>query len=396
MSPLCESFLTAAQLDAPEIFYPLHARVCADCYLVQLREYVAPDEIFSDYAYFSSYSSSWVEHARRYCHDITARLALGGQSQVVELASNDGYLLQHFRPMGIPVLGVEPAANVAEAALAKGVPTEIAFFGRQEAQRLVAMGKAADLVIGNNVLAQVPDLDDFVGGIQVLLKPTGTVTLEFPHLLKLMDGNQFDTIYHEHFYYFSLATVERLAAKHSLAVYEVEELPTHGGSLRVYLCHTTNKASLRSSAVYDLLRREQQRGLQDSATYAAFTEQVQSTKRALLRFLVDAREAGKRVVGYGAPGKGNTLLNYCGIRTDLIEFLVDKNPYKHGRFAPGTHIPIYPVEDLDRAKPDYIVIMPWNLRDEILQQLQYAKQWHAQFVLAIPKLEVISSVDLAA
>ncbi|PSC03987.1 SAM-dependent methyltransferase [Alsobacter soli] len=388
MSPLCESFLEAAQVDAMEPYFPLNVLVCDDCFLVQLKEYVAPEHIFTEYAYFSSYSTSWVAHAKRYCESIKDRLGLGPQSLAVELASNDGYLLQHFLPLGVPVLGIEPAANVAKVAVEKGVPTVVDFFGVRLAKQLVAEGRQADLIAGNNVLAQVPDLNDFVGGMKLLLKPEGVVTLEFPHLQRLMEGNQFDTIYHEHFSYFSLITVERMASRHGLKLIDVEELPTHGGSLRVYLAHE-GSARPTGPRVFELLAREQRLGFRRIETYAAFSEQVKRTKRRLLSFLIAAKDEGKTIVGYGAPGKGNTLLNYCGIGVDFLDFTVDRNPYKHGRFTPGMHIPIRPVEALAAARPDYVLVLPWNLKDEIVQQMRHIGDWGGKFVIPIPEVEVI-------
>jgi SAM-dependent methyltransferase len=389
MSPLCESFVAPEDLNRMEAFYPLHARVCDRCFLVQLDEYVTPEEIFTEYAYFSAYSDSWVDHARRYTEMIAERLGLGKGSLVVELASNDGYLLQHFVAAGIPALGVEPARNVAQAAVERGVPTLVEFFGRETARRMVAEGRSADLVVGNNVLAQVPDLNDFVAGIKEILKPTGTATLEFPHLLRLIDGNQFDTIYHEHFSYFSLTTAREIFAAHGLELYDVEEIPTHGGSLRIYARHA-NSGERLSSRLVELAEHEEAVGVRDLDLYGAFRERVEETKRALLEFLIGARRAGKRVAGYGAPGKGNTLLNYCGIRQDFVEYTVDRNPYKHGRALPGTRIPIFPPERLAETRPDYILILPWNLRDEIVAQLGYARAWGARFVVPIPSVEVLS------
>ncbi len=393
MSPLCESFLPASQLDAMEAFYPLHVQLCDQCFLVQLREYVKPEHIFMEYAYFSSYSTSWVAHAKDYCGLITRRLGLGSQSLAVELASNDGYLLQHFEALGVPVLGIEPAANVAKVAEAKGVPTRVDFFGRTLAHQLVAEGLAADLIIGNNVLAQVPDLNDFVAGIAILLKPEGVVTLEFPHLERLMAENQFDTIYHEHFSYFSGITIAEMAARHGLKVIDVETLETHGGSLRVYLAHVASAREV-GPRVAALLQLEKERGLDRPAAYAAFAEQVKRTKRELLTFLIKAKNDGKTICGYGAPGKGNTLLNYCGIGTDFLDFTVDRNPYKHGRFTPGMHIPIKPVEAIDQAKPDYILILPWNLKREIVAQMRHVGAWGGKFVVPIPTVTVIDPKEL--
>ena len=388
MSPLCESFLPADGLDAMEPFYPLSVFVCGSCFLVQLKEYVSPKEIFTEYAYFSSYSDSWLAHARDYARRMIERFGLGAGSFMVELASNDGYLLRNFVAAGIPCLGIEPAANVAKVAERAGVPSLVEFFGRDCASKLVARGPRADLIAGNNVLAQVPDLNDFVAGIEILLAPQGVVTLEFPHLLQLIEQNQFDTIYHEHFSYFSLVTTERIFAAHGLELFDVEELPTHGGSLRVFGRRARSSSDRPSRAVTQLRSREIAAGFDRVEGYAGYTRRVEETKRNLLAFLIEARRAGKTVVAYGAPGKGNTLLNYCGIRSDFVSFAVDRNPYKHGRYTPGTHIPILPVEALRDARPDYILILPWNLRREIAAQLEYAREWGARFAVPIPRLEV--------
>jgi hypothetical protein len=389
MSPLCESYVAADELNQMESFYPLHVRVCEKCYLVQLEQYVSPEHIFTEYAYFSSYSDSWLKHSSNYVDMISQRLGLDSRSLAVELASNDGYLLQCFVKKGIPVLGVEPAVNVARVAECKGVPTLVKFFGRQTAREMVAAGQAADLVIGNNVLAQVPDINDFVGGIKILLKPSGVATLEFPHLVRLMEENQFDTIYHEHFSYFSLITVEKIFAAHGLVLFDVDEIPTHGGSIRIYLMHVEDSSKPVTPAVLKLRERELTLGLDRMESYANFAEQVAEAKRALLELLIRLRREGKRVAGYGAPGKGNTLLNYCGIRTDFLEFTVDRNPYKQGRFLPGTHIPIHPVERIRERRPDYILILPWNLKTEIVSQLAYAREWGAKFIVPIPRARIL-------
>jgi hypothetical protein len=388
MSPLCESYLGREQLNRMEPFYPLHVKVCAECFLAQVETYVTAEHIFSDYAYFSSYSDSWVEHARVYTEKMIARFGLGASSHVVELASNDGYLLQHFVARGVPCLGIEPAANVAAEAVKKGVPTEVKFFGVATAGELAAQGKHADLLLGNNVLAQVPDLNDFVKGMKVLLKPRGVVTLEFPHLMKLMQENQFDTIYHEHFSYFSFLTTVKILAAHGLAVFDVEELTTHGGSLRVYARHAEDGSRPVGDRVRALLIREEKAGFTDMACYANFGEQVKETKRTLLAFLIKARREGKTVVGYGAPGKGNTLLNYCGIREDFLDYTVDRSPHKQGKFLPGTHIPIYHPDKIRETKPDYVLILPWNLRTEIVKQLAYVKDWGGKLVVPIPQTQV--------
>ena len=366
-----------------EPFYPLRVFVCERCWLVQLEAFVAPAEIFTEYAYFSAYSDSWVEHARRYVEMIRERLALGQTDLVVELASNDGYLLQHFVGTGIPILGIDPAANVAEAAEARGVPTLVDFFGRETATRLREEGRRATLLIGNNVLAQVPDLNDFVAGVKILLREEGTATFEFPHLLRLLEGLQYDTIYHEHFSYFSLATIAEVLAAHGLSAYDVEELPTHGGSLRVYVQHEDGPYS-ESEAVRSLLAAEADFGLRSTSRYERFAEDVQESKRALLELLIELRRERKHVVGYGAPGKGNTLLNYCGIRTDLLDYTVDRNPHKHGLFTPGTHIPIHPPERLAETRPDFVLVLPWNLLDEISTQLAYIGAWGGRLVVPVP------------
>lgn len=389
MSPLCQTHITSAQLDQMEPFYPLHAYVCDACFLVQLQEFVTPDDIFTEYAYFSSFSDSWVQHARRYCEAMRVRFGLGPASQVVELASNDGYLLQHFHGMGIPVLGVEPAANVAAAAREKGIPSVVEFFGRQTASALLEEHGPAKLLLGNNVLAHVPDLNDFVAGMKILLAGDGVITMEFPHLQQLMAHNQFDTIYHEHFSYFSFLAVERVFAAHGLTLFDVEELPTHGGSLRIYGCHSDEPVFPVGPRVEALRSRELAEGFDTLGKYRAFGEQVKETKRRILEFLIKARREGKTVAGYGAPGKGNTLLNYCGIRTDFLDFTVDRNPYKQGKFTPGTHIPILPPEALAERRPDYLFVLPWNLIDEIAAQCAYIREWGGCFVVPIPTVRVI-------
>ncbi len=394
MSPPCESFVPREQLDSMEPYYPLHVLVCDQCFLVQLKEHITPEATFQEYAYFSSYSSSWVEHARRYCHQMVERLGLDGSSLAVEIASNDGYLLQHFLPLGIPALGIEPAANVARVAIDKGVPTRIAFFGEYYARQLAADGLQADLIIGNNVLAQVPDLNDFVAGMVHILKRDGIITLEFPHLLRLIEESQFDTIYHEHFSYFSLITITHMAAQHGLKVVDVEQLPTHGGSLRVHLAHEGSRMPV-ADRVTRLLDTERGAGLEHIESYTSFGERARKAKRDLLAFLIAAKEDGKRICGYGAPGKGNTLLNYCGIGTDFLDFTVDRNPYKHGRFTPGMHIPIKPVEAIDLARPDYVLILPWNLKDEIIAQMRHIGDWGGKFVVPIPQTSVVDLKEIA-
>lgn len=388
MSPLCESYLKPEQLNQMEPFYPLHVYVCENCFLVQLDQYVSVDHIFEEYAYFSSYADSWVQHAKVYTDKIAGRLGLNENSHVVEIASNDGYLLQHFVALGIPVLGIEPAKNVARVAIDKGVETCVDFFGERKAGELAAEGKGADLLIGNNVLAQVPDLNDFVKGMKILLKPGGVITMEFPHLVRLIDENQFDTIYHEHFSYFSLYAVERIFNEHGLMLFDVEELPTHGGSLRIYACHSDDETRAVSRNITDLRAREDTAGISRIESYNVFTEKVKETKRKLLEFLIKTKRGGNSIAGYGAPGKGNTLLNYCGIRTDFLDYTVDRNPYKQGMFLPGTHIPIFHPDKISETKPDYVFILPWNFKDEIMKQLSYIRDWGGKFVVPIPEVKV--------
>jgi hypothetical protein len=390
MSPLCESFLSAEQLDQLEAFYPLHVRVCEKCFLVQLQEYVSAKEIFAEYAYFSSYSDSWLTHASDYTDMIVRRLGLNSSSQVVEIASNDGYLLQYFVRKGIPALGIDPAANVARAAEEKGIPTLVRFFGEELANELRRDGMQADLLLGNNTLAQVPDLNDFVAGMKILLGPTGVITMEFPHLMRLMEGNQFDTIYHEHFSYFSLITTAKIFLAHGLTIFDVEELSTHGGSLRIYARHTEDTSRPLAERLIDLREREIAAGLARLEQYSSFAQQVEKTKRNLLDLLIRAKREGKSIAGYGAPGKGNTLLNYCGIRSDFLDYTVDRSPYKHGKFLPGTHIPVFPPDKLRQTKPDYVLILPWNLKREIMEQIAYIREWGGQFIVPIPNAEICS------
>jgi SAM-dependent methyltransferase len=386
-SPLANSNLRREDLTKPEPFYPLTVYACSNCFLVQVPESASPEEIFSDYVYFSSTSESWLLHAKAYVESITERLGLGSSSQVVELASNDGYLLQYFVERGVPVLGVEPAANVAETAIERGIPTRVVFFGAATAQALREEGIAADLVLGNNVLAHVPGLNDFVEGVRILLKPEGTATFEFPHLLQLIEHTEFDTIYHEHFSYFSLLAVQKVFAAHNLEVVDVEELRSHGGSLRLYVRHQGVEQPGRRVA--ELLARERAAGLDRIETYGAFEQQVRATKRDLLEFLIGVRREGAHVVGYGAPAKGNTLLNYCGIRGDLVDYVVDLSPHKQGLYLPGTRLPIYSPERIAETKPDYVLILPWNLRDEIVKQMAHVRDWGGRFVTPIPAPQVL-------
>ena len=380
-----------------EPFYPLCVRVCAKCFLVQLEEFERPEKIFGEYAYFSSYSESWLRHAREYCHRMVDRFQLNEGSLVVEVASNDGYLLQYFQRRGIRVLGIEPARNVALAARGKGIPTVEKFFGVQSTRELAAAGQQGDLIVANNVLAHVPNLRDFVAGLKLALKAQGTITLEFPHLLRLIEGNQFDTIYHEHFSYFSFLTVEEILREHGLAVFDVEILSTHGGSLRVFAGHAENHGTQPASSspggsqrVFELSQEELAAGMRNLATYSGFGERVRETKRSLLELLSAIKRAGKSMVAYGAPAKGNTLLNYCGIGRDFLDYTVDLSPHKQSRFLPGTHLPIYHPDRIRETRPDYVLVLPWNLRQEILAQVGYIREWGGRFVIPIPKAEILA------
>jgi hypothetical protein len=388
-SPLANSYLEPEDLGKAEAFYPLRVYVCGYCLLVQLPEEERPEAIFSDYAYFSSYSDSWLRHAKAYAEAMIERFGIGAGAQVIEIASNDGYLLRWFKEKGIPVLGVEPAGNVTAAAEAAGIPTLVRFFGEGTARALVAEGVRADLLVGNNVLAHVPGLNDFVAGLKILLAPAGVLTMEFPHLLRLMAEDQFDTIYHEHYSYFSFATVRKVFAAHGLTLFDVEELPTHGGSLRIYARHDGDASKPVGERVADLLAREGAAGLGNLETYRSFGERVQRVKRGLLRFLIDSKEAGKSIAGYGAPAKGNTLLNYCGIRTDFLDYTVDRSPHKQGRYLPGVRIPIHGPDRLRETRPDYVLILPWNLKEEIVEQMSDVRSWGGRFVVAIPEVEIL-------
>jgi hypothetical protein len=384
--PLANSYLEPEHLRRPEPFYPLCVYVCEECLLVQLPEEERPEAIFSDYAYFSSYSESWLRHARTYSEAMIERFGFGPQHQVIEIASNDGYLLRWFKDRDIPVLGVEPARNVAEAAEAAGIPTLVRFFGTETARDLVAQGTRADLLVGNNVLAHVPDLNDFVEGLRILLAPQGVLTMEFPHLLRLLDEDQFDTIYHEHYSYFSFLAVRKVFAAHGLDLFDVEELPTHGGSLRIYARHTGQGPA--GERVADLLAREQAAGLGSLDAYRSFGPRVERLKRGFLRFLIQTREEGKSIVGYGAPAKGNTLLNYCGVRTDFLDYTVDRSPHKQGRYLPGTRIPILSPDRIRETRPDYVLILPWNLKEEVMEQMSDVRSWGGRFVVAVPEVRV--------
>jgi hypothetical protein len=371
-----------------EPFYPLHAYVCTNCFLVQLEEFVAPSEIFNDYAYFSSYSNSWLEHAKKYTEQVLDKFPIDSKSLVAEVASNDGYLLQYFVAKGIPVLGIEPATNVADCAIKKGIRTEPIFFGLDTAKQMVEKYGKADLLIGNNVLAHVPDINDFVSGMKAFLNSEGQITMEFPHLLRLVEGNQFDTIYHEHFSYLSFTTTQKIFQYHGLELFDVEELSTHGGSIRIYAKHVEDKTKAISFRVVELLKRERQAGMSDISFYKDFEIRVKDTKRKILKFLISAKQDGKTIAGYGAPGKGNTLLNYCGIRTDFINYTVDRNPHKQGNFLPGTLIPIFEPDKIRETKPDYVFILPWNIKEEIMESMSFIQEWGGKFLIPIPELKI--------
>ena len=388
MAPLANSYPRREDLDRMEPFFPLHPRVCGTCFLVQLPEISAPADIFRDYAYLSSYSDTWRDHVETYAREMVRRFGIPGGAHVVEVASNDGYLLRSFRDRGMRVLGVEPAENVAEIANASGVPTIAKFFGSATASELLGEGPPADVLVGNNVLAHVPDLHDFVEGLRILLAPRGILTMEFPHLMRLIENNQFDTIYHEHFSYLSFAVVRSLFAEHGLSVFDVEELPIHGGSLRVYAGHAAEESRSEESSVAGLLAMEEEAGMARLETYLSFGEKVRGVKRALLEFLIHAKKKGRAVAAYGAPAKGNTLLNYCGIRTDFVEYTVDRNPYKQGRFLPGTRIPIYAPSRIAETRPDFLLILPWNIREEVATQMAHLRDWGGKFVVPIPRVEV--------
>lgn len=389
MSPLANSYVSESQLYSKEVFFPLTLLFCEKCFLAQLEEFESPENIFGDYAYFSSYSESWLDHVRSYVDKMIANYSLTSTSRVIEIASNDGYLLQYFVKNNIPVLGIEPARNVAEAALKKGVETKVAFFGEELANSLFEEGIRADLLIGNNVVAHVPDLNDFIAGMKKILNATGIITLEFPHLLNLLQKNQFDTIYHEHFSYFSLSCLLQVCHSHGLQIFDVEKLQTHGGSLRVYIKHDNDKTKEVNRRVWELIDEEESFGIKNKETYVVFGENVKKVKRDLLSFLIEAKNEGKKIVGYGAPAKGNTLLNYCGIGTDFLEYTVDMNPYKQGKYLPGTHIPIKAPEEIKNTKPDYVLILPWNIKDEIIEQNADISDWGGKFIVAIPEVMVI-------
>jgi hypothetical protein len=389
VGPLVDAYVPPDDLRRMDPFLPMHAYVCHHCWLVQLPQAATPEELFGDYPYFSSVSPAWIEHARRYAEMACQRFSLDGHSRVIELASNDGYLLQHFKAQGVPILGIEPARNVAAAAMAAGIPTVNAFFGVDTARRVLAEHGPATLMAGNNVMAHVPDRNDFIGGMKILLAEGGVLTMEFPHLLRTMQGNQFDQVFHEHFSYLSLVAVQRMFAHHGLAVFDVEEVPTHGGSIRVYARHAEDKARTVLPSVADLLARERAYGLEDLACYAAFSDRVKETKWKLLEFLIRERRAGKRIVAYGAPGKGATLLNYCGVRGDLVDYIVDRSPHKQGLYMPGVRLPIFHPDKVAEDKPDYLLLLAWNWADEIMVQMAHVREWGGRFVVPIPEVRVV-------
>lgn len=388
-SPPSNSFLTKEQLSAPEIFYPLKIMVCEKCFLVQIDEFAKHDDIFNDnYAYFSSFSTSWLAHAKAYALMMINRFGFNAQSQVIEIASNDGYLLQYFKEQGVPVLGIEPTANTAAVAKEKGIESVVDFFGVPLANSLVAKGIKADLLLGNNVLAHVPDINDFAGGLKILLNLNGVITFEFPHLLQLIDKNQFDTIYHEHFSYLSLIAVKQIFEHHGMNIFNVEEVTTHGGSLRIFAKHQEDDTKTVSGNVWEMIDKEIKFGLNDLAVYQTYQAKAEKVKNDFTRFLVQAKNKGRQVAGYGAAAKGNTLLNFAGTKKDLLQFVADASPYKQNKFLPGVHIPVFDEQKIKTAKPDYIVILPWNLKEEISDQLAYIKEWGGKFVVAVPKLKI--------
>lgn len=387
--PLANAYPGSVEEADREVRYPLHARVCDRCMLVQVDDVVTPQELFSDYAYFSSYSSSWVDHARQFATTAVRQLSLGSDSLVLEVASNDGYLLQHFRGAGVPVLGVDPAANVAQVAIAAGIPTDVAFFGVETAERLATRGVQADLLVANNVFAHVPDLNDFTAGLAIALRPGGVVSIEVPHLLRLIERVAFDTIYHEHYSYFSLLSAERVLAAHGLVVFDVEQLPTHGGSLRIWAAQEDAHRS-GSARLVTLREEEAAHGLATPDVYTGFTPQVERCRGSLIDFLAKAREAGDSVVAYGAAAKGNTLLNFCGINIQDVAYVVDRSPHKQGRLLPGSHLPIHHPDRVAETRPDYLLVLPWNLRNEIVDQMAHIRSWGGRFVIPVPEVEVVS------
>jgi len=389
-SPASNSFLKKQDLNEPEVFYPLKVYTCHSCFLVQVDEYKKSDNIFnSEYVYFSSFSKSWLEHSKKYCEQMESRFNLNGKHLVVEIASNDGYLLQYFRKRNIPVLGIEPTSNTAAVAIEKGIDTVVDFFGTSLAKKLAAEGRQADLLLGNNVLAHVPDIVDFVAGMKILLKPDGVITMEFPHLLRLVENNQFDTIYHEHFSYLSFSTVKRIFNSQGLELFDVEELPTHGGSLRIYAKHTASALHDISPNVAMMIEKEQDYGMSTVEYYGAFSEQATKVKLDMLSFLISEKRKNSKIAAYGAAAKGNTLLNYCGIKSDMISYVVDANPAKQGKYLPGSHIPVVDEAVLQKDKPDFVIIFPWNLKDEITRQLSYIREWNGRFVIPIPQLQLV-------
>nr|WP_142713053.1 class I SAM-dependent methyltransferase [Fodinibius sediminis] len=389
-SPLCNEIIKPGELNRGQRSYPLHTYVCEECYLVQVGTQVSPEEIYSDYSYFSSYSDSWLNHAKRYVEMVTGHYGISHESFVVEIASNDGYLLQYFKEKGIPILGVEPSSTVAQASIEKGIPTEEVFFGRQTAEMLKGKYQSADLVLGNNVLAHVPEIHDFIRGLNVILGERGMMTFEFPHLLQLVENNQFDTIYHEHFFYYSLHAVQSIFKNHGFKIFDVQELSTHGGSIRIFVSREANDNYDVSTNVKDILFREEKKGYLDVDFYTTFDEKVKQTKRELLSLLIDLKNQGKSIVGYGAPGKGNTLLNYCGIGTDFIDYTVDRSPHKQNHYLPGSLIPVFHPDEIRNTRPDYVLILPWNLKEEIMNQIQYVQEWGGKFIIPIPEPTILT------
>jgi len=390
MHPPCESYVSCGNINSMEPFYPLKVYVCPKCFLVQLDEYISPEEIFTEYAYFSSYSDAWLAHVKSYTQQMIDRFNLNGNSNVVEIASNDGYLLQYFIEKRIPVLGIEPAKNVAQVAIEKGIPTKVLFFNHTAAIEIVQENGKADLIAGNNVLAQVPDLNSFVQGLKILLNDNGVITIEFPHLTNLIEQNQFDTIYHEHFCYFSFYSINEIFKYHGLKMFDVEELPTHGGSLRIYACHLEDESREISNNISEMLFQENAKGYLEIPTYLKFHENIKETKRKLLECLIQLKRENKKISGYGAPGKGNTLLNYCGIMTDFIDFTVDRNPYKHNMFLPGSRIPVFHPDKINEEKPDYVLILPWNFKKEIIKQMAHIRDWGGKFIIPIPEVAIVN------
>jgi len=389
-SPLCNELVQPEKINKGQQTYPLHAYVCEECFLVQIGTGISPQEIYADYTYFSSYSDSWLDHSKQYVQEMTSNFNINPDCFVMEIASNDGYLLQYFKDKNIPILGIEPSGTVAKAAKEKGIPTEEVFFGKQTAEEIKSEYRSADLILGNNVLAHVPGIHDFMDGLEVVLSEDGIMTFEFPHLMQLVENNQFDTIYHEHFFYYSLHAVKTLFKKHGFKIFDVHQLPTHGGSIRIFITRAANKNYEINRRVTELLSEERMKGYLDVEFYTKFGERIKQTKRALLSLLTELKNKGKSIAGYGAPGKGNTLLNYCGIGTDFIDYTVDRSPHKQGHYLPGSLMPVHRPDKIRETKPDYILILPWNLKDEIMTQMDDVQEWGAKFIVPIPQPKVIN------